>query len=102
MVPSGYVLWRVSREASLNLGGLCASSVRGRFNQLTEGELKSNQESDSSIVVRDGRTDHTPSQSSGDAGMAKGMGGRMDNRTQHSSRGFVSSSFKTCHAPCSN
>ena len=46
------------REANLNSGGLCASSVRGRFNQLTEGELKSNQESDSSIVVRDGRADH--------------------------------------------
>jgi hypothetical protein len=54
----GMSLWRVSREASTNLGDLCAPSIIGRYHQLNEGKLLSNQESDSSIVVRDGRADH--------------------------------------------
>ena len=51
--------------------------------QLEEVAVGSGKESDPLIVVRDGRADHTPSQSFGSAGMAKGWAERQSEHSTH-------------------
>ena len=58
LFPSGSVAVARMKRNCINLGDLHASFLEGRFDQLTEGGSRSMQESDSSIVVRDGRADH--------------------------------------------
>ena len=58
LFPSGSVAVARMQRNVINLGGLCVPSKRGKLNQLTEVKLKSTQESDSSIVVRDDRANH--------------------------------------------
>ena len=54
----GCELWYVSRETHLNSGGLSTSHQKGSDSQLTEGIAKGRQESDSFIVLGDGKADH--------------------------------------------
>ena len=58
MVPPGSVAVARVYRTCINLGDLYTSFTEGRPDQLTEGESRSMQESDPSIVVRDGRADH--------------------------------------------
>ena len=58
LFPSGSVAVVRIQRGVINLGDLCVLSKRGKLNQLTEVKLTNTQESDSSIVVRDGRADH--------------------------------------------
>ena len=58
MVPPGSVAVARVYRSCINLGDLHTPFNEGRSDQLTEGGSRSMQESDSSIVVRDGRADH--------------------------------------------
>lgn len=70
-----------SESPTMNTGCLVASHKKrelavGRPDQLKEGREVSKEESDPSIVVRDGRTDHKDAQSYGSANKAKRWTGR--------------------------
>ena len=71
----GMSLWRVSREASSNLGDLSASLQRvviaNKPKVIAMGNKR--QESDLFIVLRDGRTDH----------MGKGQTVRLSEQSTH-------------------
>ncbi len=58
VVPPGSVAVARVYRTCINLGDLYTPFNEGRPDQLTEGGSRSMQESDSSIVVRDGRADH--------------------------------------------
>jgi len=57
MVPPGSVAVARMYRSCINLGDLHTPFNEGRSDLLTEGASRSMQESDSSIVVRDGRAD---------------------------------------------
>ena len=81
-VPPGSVAVARMYGSCINLGGLSASFLEGGSCQLTEGGPVGGQESDPSIVVRDGRAVH----------MAKDRAERI---TEHSTQA------KALSAPCS-
>ena len=80
---------RPAEGGALNSGRLVPTPLEEiylqRINdfQPQEGIAKGAQESDPPIVVRDGRTDHTPSRCYGAAGTAKGRAGKQRGQSTH-------------------